>query len=375
MSTTLAAWSCGTTPLLPPDEANSGRPNSGMSSRSLVRTERTGPTKDASFDWNTAASRVRLASTGSSMTMSACLSPDWGRASETLSILTIRAGRLILPPKSPWTPVSGATGGGGVVVVVVGSGEAPPPRVATTTTTGSTTSSATPPAASCQRRRRRLSSDLKRSSRVMVGEGCQADAGGRRWCHVAGRTPRMPRVSGPAGDVCPPARAAHWPRGHSLPRTRLDHPQLAQPRRRLPDSPRRERARLTCSGSTWSLQRRVAYDPGEPARARRQALSRRAPGRGAVGAEPPGRRHGTAAGGQEGRGLPGTRANRRREGPRAPRLPQALEGRGRRVLRGCGARFQRRGAAVDRSAPPRLRGARPGLTAQEPVSTWSPSLK
>src|ERR687891_396053 len=302
MSTTLAAWSCGTTPLLPPDEAYSGRPNSGMNSRSLVRTERTGPTTDASYDWNTAASRVRLASTGSSMTMSACLSPDWGRASETLSILTIRAGRLILPPKSPWTPVSGATGGGGAGVGGGAGG----------------------------------------GRGGVLGGGGGAGAGPPP---PAAPPPGRRGFPGPARDVCPPARAAHWPRGHSLPRTRLDHPQLAQPRRRLPDSPRRERARLTCSGSTWSLQRRVAYDPGEPARARRQALSRRAPGRGAVGAEPPGRRHGTAAGGQEGRGLPGTRA------------------------------IQRRGAAVDRSAPPRLRGARPGLTAQEPVSTWSPSLK
>src|SRR5918994_2117289 len=122
MSTTLALWICGTTPALPPDVANSGRPKKGTSSRSLVRIDRTGPTPAESVEWNTAARRVRLPSTGSSMTMSAWLRPAWGRARGWLSTFTNSAGRLIRPSKAPSTPVSGATGGGAAVVVVVGGG-------------------------------------------------------------------------------------------------------------------------------------------------------------------------------------------------------------------------------------------------------------
>src|ERR671911_1562666 len=176
MSTALALWSCGTTPALPPDEANSGRPKRGTSSRSLVRIDRAGPTPAESVEWNTAARRVRLPSTGSSMTMSAWLRPAWGRARGWLSTFTNSAGRLIRPSKAPSTPVSGATGGGGAVVVVVGGrvvvvvggrvvvvgSGASPPRSAANTTTGATTSTAAAPSAT--RQRRWASSDRTRSS-------------------------------------------------------------------------------------------------------------------------------------------------------------------------------------------------------------------
>src|ERR687897_2935733 len=232
MSTALALWSCGTTPALPPDEANSSRPKRGTSSRSLVRIDRTGPTPAESVEWNTAARRVRLPSTGSSMTMSAWLRPAWGRALGWLSTFTNSAGRLIRPSKAPSTPVSWATGGGGAVVVVVGGrvvvvvggrvvGAGPgasPPRSAANTTTGATTTTAAAPSAT--RQRRWASSDRTRSSadiRVKLVGGV-ADVGDGRPApasvpdgasdNVAGRGPagarRRPVV--PRGDP-------HVPRG------------------------------------------------------------------------------------------------------------------------------------------------------------------
>src|SRR5262245_56512262 len=95
---------------------------------SEVRADRTGPTGSASPEWNTAMNRVTAPSTRSSYTMSAWLSPIWGRdAGSTLSILTASAGRAATFGSRTGIPVSGYTGGGGgrgvvveVVVVVVG---------------------------------------------------------------------------------------------------------------------------------------------------------------------------------------------------------------------------------------------------------------
>src|SRR5437660_11765413 len=63
--------------------------------------------------------RLRPASTISSYTTSASMSPDCGRASGTFSILTTRAGRVCLGSAPAGRPVSGKTGGR-VVVVVAG---------------------------------------------------------------------------------------------------------------------------------------------------------------------------------------------------------------------------------------------------------------
>ena len=49
--------------------------------RSTTRAERMGPMSGGLWHWNTAAKRVMPPSTGSSKTMSASLSPVWGRAS------------------------------------------------------------------------------------------------------------------------------------------------------------------------------------------------------------------------------------------------------------------------------------------------------
>ena len=81
-------------PTLAPDQANRGTPSGLNNPMSEVRADRTGPTGSASPEWNTAMNRVTAPSTRSSYTMSAWLSPIWGRESGwTLSILTASAGR------------------------------------------------------------------------------------------------------------------------------------------------------------------------------------------------------------------------------------------------------------------------------------------
>src|SRR4051812_7809850 len=97
---------------------------------SIGRTERTGPISGGRVEWKTATNRVIPPSTTCSQTMSAALSPVWGRASTEFSIFTARAGRLTASDTS--TPVSGQTIGSGSgvgvglvvvgVVVVVGAG-------------------------------------------------------------------------------------------------------------------------------------------------------------------------------------------------------------------------------------------------------------
>ena len=65
----------------------------------MVRA-RTGPSRVSSQEWKTATSRV-CASTSSTKTMSAWLSPTWGRAAEVFSTLTAITGLpLTLPPVS-----------------------------------------------------------------------------------------------------------------------------------------------------------------------------------------------------------------------------------------------------------------------------------
>src|SRR5687767_3692712 len=84
---------------------------------STGRTERTGPTVDASSEWNTARKRTTPPSTTSSYTTSAASSPAWGRAWGALSIFTTRAGRRCLSSLGCGRPVRKAAGGGAVVVV------------------------------------------------------------------------------------------------------------------------------------------------------------------------------------------------------------------------------------------------------------------
>ena len=108
------------TPPLPPLHANTGPLNGPSMSTSWVRPDRIGPTGSASWDWNTAAKRVRLPSTISSNTMSASLKPACGRAAGSLSILTTSAGRwMISSAVLTGTPVSGIRITTGTVVVVV----------------------------------------------------------------------------------------------------------------------------------------------------------------------------------------------------------------------------------------------------------------
>src|SRR5436305_8292301 len=80
--------------------------------------------------------RLRPASTISSYTTSAWISPDWGRASGTFSILTTSAGRVRRGESAAGNPVSGKTGGS-VVVVVAGTVDPavflPPPEQAAAT--------------------------------------------------------------------------------------------------------------------------------------------------------------------------------------------------------------------------------------------------
>src|SRR3954452_22667106 len=83
------------------------------------RPDRTGPTVSTSCDWNTVAKRVAPSLMISSNTMSAELSPVWGRAGPTLSIFTASAGRCgIWLGSEIGTPVSGMRRISGSVVVV-----------------------------------------------------------------------------------------------------------------------------------------------------------------------------------------------------------------------------------------------------------------
>src|SRR5664280_683313 len=93
-------------------------------SASVSRTERTGPTGLASWDWNTAKYRVVPPSATSSYTTSAWSMPLCGHAADALSILTITAGRAGTDALATGSPVSAARVGTAVVVgagaVVVG---------------------------------------------------------------------------------------------------------------------------------------------------------------------------------------------------------------------------------------------------------------
>src|SRR5438874_5264458 len=90
--------------------------------------------------------RLRPASTTSSYTTSASLTPACGRASGTFSILTTSAGRPRLASPAAGSPVSGKTGGS-VVVVVAGTVDvvvfAPPDEQAAATRATATAAAAT----------------------------------------------------------------------------------------------------------------------------------------------------------------------------------------------------------------------------------------
>src|SRR5919109_4799300 len=104
---------------------------------STGRTERTGPTVEASWEWKTARKRTTPPSTTSSYTTSAASRPAWGRAWGALSTFTTRAGRRCLSSLGWGRPVRKAGGGGAVVVVgltvvvVVGLSSPPPQADAT----------------------------------------------------------------------------------------------------------------------------------------------------------------------------------------------------------------------------------------------------
>ena len=100
------------TPGLPPLQRNRGWLSPLSRSTSWVRPERIGPTGFEPWLWNTAAKRVNRASTISSNTTSAWLSPVCGRAAPTLSIFATRAGRFGGRwPNASGTPVSGIRAG------------------------------------------------------------------------------------------------------------------------------------------------------------------------------------------------------------------------------------------------------------------------
>src|ERR1700677_3626946 len=88
-------------------------------SRSVRRTERTGPTILGTRELKIAASRVMPPSTISSYTTSASLMPYCGIASGVLSILIVSAERSFRRRFGYGSPVSGATEPVGFVVVVV----------------------------------------------------------------------------------------------------------------------------------------------------------------------------------------------------------------------------------------------------------------
>src|SRR2546423_1354643 len=101
---------------MPPEYANSP-PNGVTIGGSVDRTERIGPTRLASWEWNTAMKRLTPPSTFSSTITSAAPRPDWGRPPGELSTLTMTAAREA-STGSPGMPVNGAGGPGWTVVEV-----------------------------------------------------------------------------------------------------------------------------------------------------------------------------------------------------------------------------------------------------------------
>src|SRR5665213_1733705 len=81
-------------------------------SRSVLRTDRTGPTTVGIRELKIAAKRVMPPSTISSYTTSASCTPLWGNAWGVLSILIVRAERCFVTFDGSGRPVSGATGPG-----------------------------------------------------------------------------------------------------------------------------------------------------------------------------------------------------------------------------------------------------------------------
>src|SRR5262245_61611205 len=100
---------------------------------SVLRTDRTDPTRSGVCELKIAARRVYPPSTTSSYTTSACSTPYFGWLSCLLSILTVTAQRRRAPVVSG-SPVSGATAGAFCVVGVIDSLLCfPPPHAASAT--------------------------------------------------------------------------------------------------------------------------------------------------------------------------------------------------------------------------------------------------
>src|SRR5439155_13574158 len=120
---------------------------------SVDRAERTGPTAGAPLEWNSVKKRVTPPSTPSSTTMSASLTPAWGRALGALSIFTIsaaRAGTAGLAGRPVSGSAPGATGGAevdeagaAVVEELAASFFLPPPLQAAPRSDTTTTATAT----------------------------------------------------------------------------------------------------------------------------------------------------------------------------------------------------------------------------------------
>src|ERR1700722_3272661 len=102
----------------PPENAKMP-PIGNTISRSVRRTDRTGPTLVGRFELKMAARRVIPPSTISSYTTSALLMPYCGCAWGVLSILIVSAERRLVTAVGSGRPVSAAAPPGTVVVVVV----------------------------------------------------------------------------------------------------------------------------------------------------------------------------------------------------------------------------------------------------------------
>src|SRR3954454_1433724 len=124
---------------------------------SVLRTERTGPTRSGACELKIAASRVIPPSTTSSYTTSAWSMP-YCFAAPVLLIFTVTAGRVNDLPLLSTTPVSGARlpGFGGLGFVVGGGFEVAffesSPLVSATTPTATSATTTTAPMITCTRR-------------------------------------------------------------------------------------------------------------------------------------------------------------------------------------------------------------------------------
>jgi hypothetical protein len=146
--------------------------------------------------------------------------------------------------------------------------------------------------------------------------------------------------------------------GRALQAPGLVHDERLQPDRGGVHARGAQRLGLARARGARPQVRRVAAHAGQPPHVRGRPVPRGAARPHAVGAQPAGERRGAPPARPAGPAVQRHGARRRGQAAAAARLPEALEGGGRRVLRRRRARLFRGRAAPDRAGPPGVRDQR-----------------